>query len=314
MKTSASGVRHSADTVVERPTTATTWSSRPARGACGGRSAACPSGRAPGRPGSASWYSQPAWFSSEPRWWSTVNDGAADLAGGGAEVDRGLAAVGADLEQRARAAAARSATRYSSSPSSSGMKPLARSARAEQVGGHLPAGLHAVVHQGRCSSPDTMKARIEARTDMTESIAGTADDQIGQRGPGVGVERRPAAGETVLGSDLEVHPGGKGANQAVAAARLGGRVRLAGPGRRRRLRPTCCCDALAAAGVDIVGTWSRRGPTGVALITVDPSGDNSIVVSPGANGRVTEDDVAAAGRCSPPPAWCRCSWRSRCPR
>ena len=47
-----------------------------------------------------SWCSQPAWFSSEPRWWSTVNDGAADLAGRGAEVDRRLAAVGADLEHR----------------------------------------------------------------------------------------------------------------------------------------------------------------------------------------------------------------------
>ena len=53
-----------------------------------------------------SWCSQPAWFSSEPRWWSTVNRTVPAVAGGGAEVDRRLAAVGADLEQRAGGAVA----------------------------------------------------------------------------------------------------------------------------------------------------------------------------------------------------------------
>ena len=97
----------------------------------------------------------------------------------------------------------------------------------------------------------------------------------------IGVERRPGAGETVLGSDLALHPGGKGANQAVAAARLGARTAL-----------------LARVGDDAHGRLlldSQRAPTGVALITVDPSGDNSIVVSPGANGRLTPEDVRAAG-------------------
>ncbi|WP_221352766.1 ribokinase [Streptomyces beigongshangae] len=109
----------------------------------------------------------------------------------------------------------------------------------------------------------------------------------------VGVERRPGAGETVLGSDLALHPGGKGANQAVAAARLGARTALlarVGDDAHGRL----LLDSQRAAGVDTSGVLTGGAPTGVALITVDPSGDNSIVVSPGANGRLTPDDVRAA--------------------
>ncbi|MFE6666172.1 ribokinase [Streptomyces sp. NPDC057697] len=110
----------------------------------------------------------------------------------------------------------------------------------------------------------------------------------------VGVERRPAPGETVLGSDLAVHPGGKGGNQAVAAARLGARTALlarVGDDAHGRL----LLDSQRAAGVDTAGVLVGGAPTGVALITVDPSGDNSIVVSPGANARLTPQDVRAAG-------------------
>ncbi|WKX70415.1 ribokinase [Streptomyces sp. XD-27] len=110
----------------------------------------------------------------------------------------------------------------------------------------------------------------------------------------VGVDRRPAAGETVLGSDLVVHPGGKGANQAVAAARLGARTALlarVGDDAHGRM----LLDAQRAAGVDTGGVLVGGAPTGVALITVDPSGDNSIVVSPGANARLAPADVRAAG-------------------
>ncbi|MFF4182720.1 ribokinase [Streptomyces sp. NPDC001691] len=109
----------------------------------------------------------------------------------------------------------------------------------------------------------------------------------------IGVDRRPAPGETVLGTDLAVHPGGKGANQAVAAARLGARTVLlakVGDDDHGRLLLT----SLRAAGVGTVGVLVDKTPTGVALITVDPSGDNSIVVSPGANARLTPDDVRAA--------------------
>lgn len=109
----------------------------------------------------------------------------------------------------------------------------------------------------------------------------------------IGVERRPGAGETVLGSDLAVHPGGKGANQAVAAARLGARTALlarVGDDAHGRL----LLDSQRDAGVDTAGVLVGGAPTGVALITVDPSGDNSIVVSPGANARLTPADVRAA--------------------
>ncbi|WAU79547.1 ribokinase [Streptomyces sp. Qhu-G9] len=109
----------------------------------------------------------------------------------------------------------------------------------------------------------------------------------------IGVERRPGAGETVLGSDLALHPGGKGANQAVAAARLGARTALlarVGDDAHGRL----LLDSQRAAGVDTSGVLVGGAPTGVALITVDPSGDNSIVVSPGANGRLTPEDVRTA--------------------
>ncbi|WP_033322740.1 ribokinase [Streptomyces yerevanensis] len=109
----------------------------------------------------------------------------------------------------------------------------------------------------------------------------------------IGVERRPGAGETVLGSDLAVHPGGKGANQAVAAARLGARTallaRVGDDGHGRLL-----LDSMRDAGVDTAGVLVGGAPTGIALITVDPSGDNSIVVSPGANGRLTPEDVRTA--------------------
>ncbi|GAB2800685.1 ribokinase [Actinoallomurus bryophytorum] len=110
----------------------------------------------------------------------------------------------------------------------------------------------------------------------------------------VRVDRRPAAGETVLGSDLEIHPGGKGANQAVAAARLGGGVAFLGragtDGNGDLVR-----DALRGDGVDIGHLVTTSAPTGVALITLGPDGDNSIIVSPGANSRVSADDVASAG-------------------
>lgn len=110
----------------------------------------------------------------------------------------------------------------------------------------------------------------------------------------IGVERRPAPGETVLGSDLATHPGGKGANQSVAAARLGARTALlarVGDDAHGRL----LLDSQRAAGADTVGVLVGGAPTGVALITVDPSGDNSIVVSPGANARLAAEDIRAAG-------------------
>ncbi|MGD8626690.1 MAG: ribokinase [Anaerolineae bacterium] len=106
--------------------------------------------------------------------------------------------------------------------------------------------------------------------------------------------RLPQPGETILGHDFRTVPGGKGANQAVAAARLGARVTMVG-----RVGDDAFGDQLienlAASGVDhsLVGR-DAQAATGVALIVVDDGGQNSIVVAPGANGRLTPSDVEAA--------------------
>ncbi len=110
----------------------------------------------------------------------------------------------------------------------------------------------------------------------------------------VGVEHVPLVGETVLGGDLQQIPGGKGANQAVAAARLGRVVSMVGrvgdDDAGVRLR-----RSLDAEGIDTTALLTTSDvPSGVALIAVQADGDNSIVVSPGANGHVTADDVVAA--------------------
>jgi ribokinase len=104
----------------------------------------------------------------------------------------------------------------------------------------------------------------------------------------------PLPGETILGGKFLLFPGGKGANQAVAASRLGGNVTF-----------------IAKVGNDIFGEqalqqFKKEGistqfiatdaenPSGVALITVDAKGENTIVVAPGANGALTPDDVQKA--------------------
>jgi ribokinase len=94
------------------------------------------------------------------------------------------------------------------------------------------------------------------------------------------VERLPRPGETVTGASFDRVPGGKGANQAVAAARLGAEVSFVG----RVGADSFAGEALAGleeAGVDL--DVERGGQTGVALILVDADGENQIVVAPGAN-------------------------------
>ena len=104
-------------------------------------------------------------------------------------------------------------------------------------------------------------------------------------------EKLPVPGETILGGTFLMNPGGKGANQAVAAARLGGKVTF-----------------ITKRGNDLfgnqaVGLLMREGihtqyivkdmelPSGVALITVDSAGENSIVVAPGSNGNLLQEDI-----------------------
>jgi ribokinase len=105
-------------------------------------------------------------------------------------------------------------------------------------------------------------------------------------------ERIPVEGETVLGSGFQIHPGGKGANQAVAVARLGYPVHMIG-----RLGD----DAFAAqlrshlqhAGVDVTAVATTPGSSGVATIIVADRGENCIVITPGANALLTPDDIDA---------------------
>jgi len=111
----------------------------------------------------------------------------------------------------------------------------------------------------------------------------------------VSVSRLPAPGETVLGSAVSTSRGGKGANQAVAASRLGrpvglvGRVGADGDG-------TSYLRALVAEGVDVGRVLvDIDEPTGQAFIFVDTAGENAIAVVPGANGKLSAEDVVASG-------------------
>jgi ribokinase len=103
--------------------------------------------------------------------------------------------------------------------------------------------------------------------------------------------RLPQPGETVGEAAFRRIPGGKGANQAVAAARLGARVRFVGRVGVDRFG----LEALEREGVDVRGVRSDDGESGVALIFVDDAGENVIVVCPGANGRLAAEDVDARG-------------------
>ena len=119
-------------------------------------------------------------------------------------------------------------------------------------------------------------------------VAGSINQDLIARAP-----RHPLTGETVLGRELRVLPGGKGANQAVAAARLGAKTRLIG-----WLGQDVFGDDLArflgAQGVDLRHVRrTAAAATGTALIVVADSGDNTIVVIRGANDLLGPDDLAA---------------------
>lgn len=130
---------------------------------------------------------------------------------------------------------------------------------------------------------------MATRSEIDVCVVGSANLDIV-----VSVPRHPVAGETVLGGDHARITGGKGANQAVAAARLGRSVAFVG----------CVGDdpagdelrqALERDGVDTsLLLTAADTPSGVALISVGPDGDNAIVVSPGANSRVDEAHIERA--------------------
>lgn len=110
------------------------------------------------------------------------------------------------------------------------------------------------------------------------------------------VSRMPVPGETLRGEDLATHVGGKGANQACAAALLGGKVRFAGMVGSdlfaERLR-----SELRASGVDVEAIGTSARSSGTAMILVLPTGENVIVISPGANADVSREAALKAVGC-----------------
>jgi len=106
-------------------------------------------------------------------------------------------------------------------------------------------------------------------------------------------EKLPAPGETILGGTFLLNPGGKGANQAVSAARLGGKVTFVTK-RGNDLFGNQAVGLLMREGIDTqFVVKDSELPSGVALITVDSNGENSIVVAPGSNGNLLQEDIPA---------------------
>ena len=106
-------------------------------------------------------------------------------------------------------------------------------------------------------------------------------------------ERLPSPGETLHGNGFAVNPGGKSANQAVSAAKLGGHVTLLGAV-GNDANAEMLLASTAGAGVDVGHVKRVTEPTGVAVISVDASGENSIIISAGANGTLSAVDMAPA--------------------
>ncbi|MET1413638.1 ribokinase [Roseibium sp. HPY-6] len=111
------------------------------------------------------------------------------------------------------------------------------------------------------------------------------------------VRRLPAAGETVSGPDHQTFPGGKGANQALAAKRAGASVTMVGAVGQDAFGALAVAN-MQHAGVDLAGVRKLPGATGLALIGIDAAGENQIIVASGANARVEAEwvePILAAG-------------------
>src|SRR5207245_4037713 len=121
-----------------------------------------------------------------------------------------------------------------------------------------------------------------ARSAPRITVAGSANVDLVAR-----CEPLPRPGETVTDARLERAPGGKGANQAVACARLGARTRFVG----RIGADDLVLRSLQREDVDVGGVVRDEGETGVALVLVESSGENLIAVAPGANARLRAEEV-----------------------
>ena len=108
----------------------------------------------------------------------------------------------------------------------------------------------------------------------------------------VTVLQLPKPGETIAGSDLVLTPGGKGANQALAASRAGAQVKMTGAVGTDSVAEAAL-SLLKAGGVDLTGVKSVRGPTGCAFVFVDSNSENQIIIIAGANGTVNAQHAHA---------------------
>ena len=145
------------------------------------------------------------------------------------------------------------------------------------------------IHHPRRQARQEYRSRVVSSARLT--VLGSLNMDIS-----VTVPRLPAPGATVLGGAASFAPGGKGANQAVAAARLGASVEMAGcvgnDDFGRALRA-----ALAEEGIGADSVRTVPGvPTGIAMITVDETGENMITVAPGANREAGPAEIAAIAR------------------
>ena len=133
-----------------------------------------------------------------------------------------------------------------------------------------------------------MTAATASSPDGTIVVVGSVNvDLLAQ------VQRHPRPGETLHGTGGQMLPGGKGANQAVAAARLGARVAMVGAV-GSDVQAEAALSVLREAGVDLGHVAEIEGPTGLAIVTVAEDGENSIVVIAGANDAMGADRVRAA--------------------
>lgn len=136
------------------------------------------------------------------------------------------------------------------------------------------------------SPSEPMSQKQAQQSAVTVTVVGSTNADITATVP-----RLPGRGETLLGTSMVTSPGGKGANQALAAARSGASVRFVGAvGNDDAAR--VALKYLASEGVDLSAVLTRKdAPTGTALIWVEDSAENSIVVISGANGTLTAQDV-----------------------
>jgi ribokinase len=117
-------------------------------------------------------------------------------------------------------------------------------------------------------------------------VIGSTNTDMVVRSPSI-----PTVGETVLGGDFHMFPGGKGANQAVAAARAGAEVAFITAIGNDQFG-TASLERFKAEEIGIQGVVTKPGvPSGIALIVVDDAGENVIVVAPGANAMLTSEDL-----------------------